>query len=240
MHGNEARSARPLIHPSLICLDLCNIEHDVKVLGDIGYSALHIDIVDGRFSPSMPLGLEMLRQLRKKTSLPFDAHVMAIEPDFFIDELLDIGVDQLCMHIETTHHIDQYINKIQARGVRAGVALNPATSLSVLEYVIGKCDFVLLMLINPGYAHIAKETQVPYARTKIEDLRKLLDSSGRSIPIEIDGRISLENITSYFQAGADIFVGGSTCLRKDDDLCSGKAEIDKIIAAAVRRNEELP
>lgn len=233
MNRPDTKPARPSIHPSLICVDLCNIERDVKILADVGYPALHIDIVDGRFSPSMPLGLEMLRQLRQKTTLPFDAHVMAIEPDFIIDELLDIGVDQLCIHVETTHHIDHYINKIQARGVRAGVALNPATPLSVLEYVIGKCDYVLLMLINAGYAHLAKERQVPYARVKIENLRRLLDQNGRSIPIEIDGRISLENIKSYYKAGADIFVGGSTCLRKNDDLVSGKAEIDRVIAEAV-------
>ncbi len=222
-----------MIYPSLICLDQCNIERDVRILADAGYPALHIDIVDGRFSPSMPLGLEMLRQLRGKTTLPFDAHVMAIEPDFFIDELLDIGVDQLCLHIETTHHIDHYINKIQERGVRAGVAINPATSLSILDYVMGKCDYILLMLINPGYAHLAKERQVPYALTKIENLRKRLDQGNRSVPIEIDGRISLENIKSYYQAGADIFVGGSTCLRKDDDLVSGKAEIDRVIAESI-------
>jgi ribulose-phosphate 3-epimerase len=240
MQRHEARPAQPIVHPSLICLDLCNIERDVRVLADAGYPALHIDIVDGRFSPSMPLGLETLRQLRERTSLPFDAHVMAIEPDFFIDELLDIGVDQLGLHIETTHHIDQYINKIQARGVKAGVALNPATSLSVLEYVMGKCDYVLLMLINPGYAHLAKERQVPYAQTKIENLRKHLDQIGRNIPIEVDGRISLENIKSYHQVGADIFVGGSTCLRKNGDLVSGKAEIDRAIAEAISRKEEFP
>lgn len=217
------------MYPSLICADLCNLERDVKVLADIGYTALHVDIVDGYFSPSMPMGLEVIRQLRKKTTLPFYTHLMAKAQDFFLEELLDIGIEQLCFHVETTHHVDHYLNLLKNHGVRAGLALNPGTTLSVLEYVVEKCDFILLMLINPGYAHLKNETQVPYALTKIIKLRRLLDERGLDIPIELDGRISLDHIVKYHEAGADIFIGGTTCLFKNGDLVAGKVEIDRVI-----------
>ena len=229
MDEQRNNRGKPIVYPSLICADLCNLERDVKVLSDIGYTGLHVDIVDGYFSPSMPIGLDVIRQLREKTPLPFYTHLMAKEQDFFLEELIDIGIEQLCIHVETTPHLDHYLNRIKNNGVRAGLALNPGTPLSVLEYVVEKCDFILLMLINPGYAHLKNETQVPYALTKITNLRRLLDERGLDIPIELDGRISLDHIAKYHEAGADIFIGGTTCLFKNGDLVTGKAEIDRII-----------
>ena len=129
-----------ILSPSLICLDLCNLERDVKTLEETGIQMLHIDILDGHFSPSMPLGLDTVRQLRARTDLQFDCHVMVTEQDYFIDELLDIGVEQIVFHGETQPHIDGMLNRIHDRGVRAGVALRPATPLSELEYVLEKCD----------------------------------------------------------------------------------------------------
>lgn len=115
------------------------------------------DILDGHFSPSMPLGLDTVRQLRDRTDMAFDCHVMVTESDYFVDELLDIGVQQIVFHAETESHIDGMLNRIHAKGVRAGVALKPATPLCVLDYVLDKCDTVLLMLINPGYAFVKGE-----------------------------------------------------------------------------------
>lgn len=169
---------------------------------------LHVDIVDGYFSPSMPLGLETVRQLRAKTTLPFDAHVMAKKPDYFIDTLLDIGVQQLVFHYETCDHVDEMLQRISSRGVRAGVALKPATPLSVLEYIIDNCDVVLLTLINPGYASNKSEKQVHYADRKIRELRELIDKRGLSTMIEIDGRVTKEN-TRRWEGIVDIFVTGT-------------------------------
>ena len=180
---------RCIISPSLICLDMCNLESQAKLLEAHGIKALHVDILDGHFSPSMPLGLDTVRQLRAKTNLEFDCHVMVTEPDYFVDELLDIGVQQLVFHAETERHLDGMLNRIHAKGVRAGVALKPGTPLSALEYVLEKCDTVLLMLINPGYAFVKGETQVDYAARKIHDLRKMIDERGLDTKIEIDGRI---------------------------------------------------
>lgn len=203
-----------LFSPSLICLDLCNLEEQVRVLERCGIEALHVDILDGHFSPSMPLGLDTVRQLRDRTGLAFDCHVMVTEQDYFVDELLDIGVQQIVFHAETQPHIDGMLNRIHDRGVRAGVALKPATPLSVLEYVLEKCDTVLLMLINPGYAFVKGEKQTVYAERKLRDLREMIDSRGLNTKIELDGRVSGDNIQKYAKI-ADEFVVGSTCIRRE-------------------------
>ena len=198
--------------PSLITLDMCNLESQVRELETAGIKVLHIDILDGHFSPSMPLGLETVRQLRKKTDLMFDVHLMATENDYFVDELLDIGVQQLVFHAETEAHIDNRLNQIHNKGVRAGVALKPSTPLSVIEYVLEKCDTVLLMLINPGYAGHAHEKQVHYAARKVADLRSMINKAGLPTLIEIDGRISKDNIRQYGKDAVELFVAGSTCI----------------------------
>ena len=210
--------AEPCIFsPSLICLDLCNLERDVRRLEQAGIGMLHVDILDGHFSPSMPLGLDTVRQLRALTDLPFDCHVMAVDNTYFIDELLDIGVQQIVFHAETEPHVAGTLSRIRAKGVRAGLALRPATSLDVLTYPIEQCDTVLLMLINPGYASLKDEAQVPYARRKVEDLRRLIEERAPGTAVELDGRISQENIRQYVSCGlADIFVVGSTCLKRSD------------------------
>ena len=205
-----------ILSPSLICLDMCNLEREVRSLEKAGIKMLHVDILDGHFSPSMPLGLDTVRQLRAKTDMFFDCHVMVTEQDYFVDELLDMGVDQIVFHGETQSHIDGMLNRIHAKGVKAGVALKPSTSLTELEYVLDKCDTVLLMLINPGYAFVKGEKQVAYADRKIRELRKMITDRGLKTKIEVDGRISQDNIRTYGKGDVDIFVTGSTCIKKDN------------------------
>lgn len=205
-----------IISPSLICLDMCNLESQVRMLEEAGIKMLHVDILDGHFSPSMPLGLDTVRQLRAKTNLQFDCHVMVTEQDYFVDELLDIGVEQIVFHGETQPHLDGMLNRIHAKGVKAGVALKPATPLSELDYVLEKCDTVLLMLINPGYAFVKGEKQVAYADRKIRELRSMIQERGLDTKIEVDGRISRQNMIDYGKNDVDIFVTGSTCLDRND------------------------
>ncbi len=205
-----------IISPSLITLDLLNLESQVRQLEEAGIEMLHVDLLDGYFSPSMPIGLDVVRQLRRKTDLEFDVHVMVNSYDYFIDELLDIGVQQIIFHAETEPHIDRRLNMIHEHGVRAGIALRPATSLTVLDYVLDKCDTILLMLINPGYAGSRTERQVPYAERKIKELRKMIDDRGLKTKIEIDGRISPADIESFGSHDVDIFVAGSTCINRAD------------------------
>lgn len=205
-----------IISPSLICLDMCNLESQIRILEQSGIQVLHVDILDGHFSPSMPLGLDTVRQLRQKTDMFFDCHVMVENQDFFVDELLDIGVQQIVFHAETQPHIDGMINRIHAKGVKAGIALKPSTPLSTVEYVLDKCDSVLLMLINPGYAFLKGEKQVAYADRKIRQLRQMINERGLDTKIELDGRISPDNIRTYGKDLANVFVTGTTCLDRND------------------------
>ena len=218
-------SEKCVLSPSLIsCCDLCNLEPSVRQLERAGIEMLHVDILDGHFSPSMPLGLDTVRQLRKKTDMIFDFHVMTTSHDFFIEELLDIGVEQLVFHGEMEPHMDHRLNQIRSKGVRAGIALKPATPLSTLEYVLEKCDAVLLMLINPGYAQNKGEGQVPYAARKVRELRSMIQSRGLDTKIILDGRVSKQNMEAFVPDGiADIFVAGSTCLDKTNLEESAKA-----------------
>ena len=231
MDTNNIWNEKCIISPSLICLDMCNLESQVRILEKAGISMIHVDILDGHFSPSMPLGLDLVRQLRAKTDLAFDCHVMVTEQDYFVDELLDIGVQQIVFHGETQPHIDGMLNRIHAKGVRAGVALRPATPLSMLDYVLEKCDTVLLMLINPGYAFSKGEKQVSYADRKMLELRSMIDKRGLDTKIELDGRISRDNFLAYGKGQADIFVSGSTVLVRD--------RLEETASELVRFREEL-
>ena len=231
MDTNNIWNEKCIISPSLICLDMCNLESQVRILEKAGISMIHVDILDGHFSPSMPLGLDLVRQLRAKTDLAFDCHVMVTEQDYFVDELLDIGVQQIVFHGDTQPHIDGMLNRIHAKGVRAGVALRPATPLSMLDYVLEKCDTVLLMLINPGYAFSKGEKQVSYADRKILELRSMIDKRGLDTKIELDGRISRDNFLAYGKGQADIFVSGSTVLVRD--------RLEETASELVRFREEL-
>lgn len=207
-----------IISPSLISVcDLCNLEGSVRQLEQAGIEMLHVDILDGHFSPSMPLGLDTVRQLRKKTDMFFDVHLMTTAHDFFVEELLDIGVQSLVFHGEMEPHMDNRLNQIHKAGVKAGVALKPGTCLNTLEYVLEKCDSVLLMLINPGYAQSKSEGQVPYASRKVRELHDMIASRGLPTKVILDGRISKQNMEDFAPEGiADIFVAGSTCLDKTD------------------------
>jgi ribulose-phosphate 3-epimerase len=216
LNAGAVWETRPVLSPSLICLDMCNLQAQAETLERAGTGVLHVDIIDGYFSPSLPLGLETVKQLKNRTSMLFDAHVMATANDYFVDELLDIGAAQIVFHIETEPHADHQLKKIKERGVRAGVALKPATPLSELEYVLEYCDSVLLMLINPGYAWSAYERQVPYAERKIKSLAAMIRERGLNTGIIVDGRVSLQNVADFTVLGVSQFVLGSTCLKPDD------------------------
>lgn len=200
------------ISPSLICTDMCNLERSVRELEDAGVDMLHIDIIDGYFSPSMPLGLDTVSALRKKTGLPFDVHLMVNDNGFFINEMLNTGVQQICFHYESAVHADRLLSTIKKSGACAGVALAPATPVSVLEYIIEKCDYIMLMLINPGFAGYSDENPVSYALRKIADTYQFINKRGLDVSVEIDGRVSIENIENYVSTGADILVAGSSSL----------------------------
>ena len=200
------------ISPSVMCADLVNLENSIKELEAIGVDSLHIDLIDGLFSPSMPLGIDTVKKLRKITNMEFDVHIMSMNNELFINEMLDIGAESITFHYESSFHTDRLINLVKRSGAKVGVALNPATSLSVLDYILPQCDSILLMLINPGFATDKGEKQVSYADKKVKDLSELIRKNNLDTKIQVDGRVSLETIPGLVKAGADSLVVGSTSL----------------------------
>lgn len=201
-----------ILSPSIMCGDLINLEKSINEIEQNGLNNLHIDVIDGSFSPSMPLGLDTIKALRKKTNLNFDVHIMSDNNEFFINEIISIGAESITFHLESSKHIDRYIKLIKESGSKVGVALNPSTPLSSLEYIIDQIDMVCLMLINPGFATNKNEKQVTYANRKVSDLKKMIDERDLDVSIQVDGRVSMETIYNLVLSGADNLVLGSTSL----------------------------
>ena len=202
-------SSEPHIHisPSVMCADLCNLETDIRDLETAGIDMLHFDLMDAHFVPNMPIGLALIQQLRTKTDAAFDIHLMVENNDFFVDAVAEIGVQQIAVHVESATHLDRTLSLIHARDIKAGAALNPATPLSALDYVLDRLDFVLIMTVNPGFAG---QKVVPATLRKIAECRAFLGKRGLNLPIEVDGNVSFENIPKMVSAGADILVGGTS------------------------------
>jgi ribulose-phosphate 3-epimerase len=219
------------ISPSLICMDLCNLEQNVRELESVGCDMLHIDLLDGYFSPSMPIGIDVIKQLRKKTDLFFDCHLMTMDCTFFMEELVNAGVEQLCFQVETERHISKKLSYLKEHGVKPGVALSPSTSLSVLDYALEQCDFVLLMMINPGYASNEGEKKIVSLLQKIKDLKAMIDCKGLATTIELDGRVYPQDIEMYIDAGASTFVAGTSSLfHRKGSLKENYMQLQELIA----------
>lgn len=218
------------LSPSIMCADLTNLKESISEIEKIGIDALHVDLIDGNFSPSMPLGIESIKEMKEITDIPFDIHIMSNNNELFIKEMLDIGAQHISFHYESSLHVDRYIQLIKNNGSKVGIALNPSTSLSVLDYILPEVDTVVLMLINPGFAGNKHEKQVSYANKKIKDLKDLIDKKGLSTSIQVDGRVSLEAIPELVKSGADNLVLGSTSLfRKGKSLLENKQLIQEAV-----------
>ncbi len=192
-----------------MCADLCNLESDVKALESIGVDLLHFDLMDAHFVPNMPIGLELLSQLRPKTDCPYDVHLMVEDNDFFISKLSEIGVQQITVHAESALHLDRTLGLIRDYGIKAGLALNPATPIGAINYVLDRIDYILIMTVNPGFAG---QSMVPSALQKIADCQTFLQQRDVSLPIEVNGNVSFENIPKMVGAGANILVAGSSSI----------------------------
>ena len=202
---------------SVMCADLLNMEEAVRELERAGIDYLHVDIMDGDFVPNITLGFDLINALKKKTDIPLDVHMMVNEPSKFID-MMNLGEnDILCVHYESEMHIARTLEKIKAKGVKAGLAINPGTPVENYRYLTELIDMALVMTVNPGFAG---QKIVPFAARKVRDTRELLDSlGGKDILIEVDGNISPENGVKMSKAGADIFVLGTSALFvKDRDM----------------------
>ena len=219
-----------IISPSLICSDLCNLEREVKLFESINLKYLHVDIIDPHFSPSMPIGLSTVKQLKDRTDMLFDIHIMSTLNEFFIKELLYIKPNSIIFHYETSLHAEKLLQLIKEKDIKTGIALNPATPINVLEFIGCNCNYVLLMLINPGYADGRNEKIVPYALKKIDECRKFLNNNNYNSKIIVDGRISLDIMPDIINAGAQVVVGGTgTIFRKGFSYIENYKEVSLII-----------
>ena len=216
------------ITPSMMCADLAHLPETLSAFADAGIEYLHIDVMDGHFVNNLCLGTDFCRQLRRMTDIPLDLHLMITEPEKKLD-WFDIQPGEfVAVHAEATAHLQRTLAAIRDRGARAMAALNPATPLSVLDYVTGDLDGVLIMTVNPGFAG---QKLIPATLDKIADCRAYLDARGcESVTIEVDGNVSFENAEKMRARGADMFVAGtSSVFAKDGDLRDNIAKFREAI-----------
>ncbi|MBO5223491.1 MAG: ribulose-phosphate 3-epimerase [Clostridia bacterium] len=216
------------IAPSLMCADFTNIKQELSTMQQCGIEFLHIDIMDGVFVPNITLSSAVVKQFRKITSIPYDYHLMITNPEQKADMIDVKDGDLVSVHYESTPHVLKAVQVYKAKGAKVGIALNPATPINVLEYLLSEIDFVLIMTVNPGFSG---QTMVPNALEKIADTRKFLDKRGyKNMPIEVDGNVSFDNAPKMRKSGADIFVAGtSSVYSKDADLEQNIINFRKLI-----------
>ena len=208
----ENKTHKKQIAPSVMCADFMNLKQCIQELEENGIEYLHVDIMDGRFVPNFTLGTDFCRILKKSTSIPLDIHLMVENPEEKLG-WFDFGEgDYVSVHYESTAHLQRVLAEIRKRGARPMVALNPATPIEVLRWVLPDIDGVLLMTVNPGFAG---QKLVPQCLEKITELRAYLDERGyENVEIEVDGNVSFENARKMSDAGADIFVAGTSSIFK--------------------------
>ena len=196
----------PLISPSILSADFARLADAVQQVEAGGADWIHVDVMDGHFVPNLTVGPPMVEALRKVTTLPLDVHLMMTNPDEFIPEFAKAGADILTVHVETCPHLHRTVQSIKEQNVKAGVSLNPATSATTLEHILGDVDLVLVMSVNPGFGG---QNFIDGTLDKIRQIRTMINTSKGSPYLEVDGGITVLNVASVLKAGANVLVAGS-------------------------------
>ena len=199
--------------PSVLSADFSKLGEDVKTIEDAGAHLIHVDVMDGHFVPNITIGPAVMKSLVRWTSMPFDAHLMISDPDKYAPLFVTPQTEFITVHAEACTHLHRTLQSIRALGVKAGVALNPATSLSAVEYVADLADLILVMSVNPGFGG---QSFIPSALEKVQRLADLRAEKGYTFEIEIDGGVGLGNIAEVSAAGVDIAVAGSAVYGAED------------------------
>lgn len=194
------------VAPSILSADFANMGRDIEMLKKWGASYAHCDVMDGVFVPNMSFGPQLIKAIKKYTSLPLDVHLMITQPERYVEMFAKAGADIITVHQEATMHLQRTLKLISDCGAKVGVALNPATSISSLENVLDDIDMVLIMTVNPGYGG---QSLIPATISKIAAMKSMIEKSGNNIEIEVDGGIYPDNAQQLISAGADIIVAGS-------------------------------
>lgn len=201
------------IAPSILAADFANLERDVKIVEAAGADMLHIDVMDGHFVPNITIGYPVVKSLRKVSNLVFDIHLMIENPESYIREFAKSGADIITVHVEAANHLHRLVQMIKDEGLKAGVALNPATPVYTLEQIIYDIDMVLVMSVNPGFGG---QKFIGSVYDKIAAVKSLIDSKGLAVDLEVDGGIGPDNVKMVAECGANIIVAGSAVFNSKD------------------------
>jgi ribulose-phosphate 3-epimerase len=201
------------IAPSILSADFSRLGEELRAIELAGADYVHIDVMDGHFVPNITIGPLIVEAARRVTALPLDVHLMIENPDCYIPDFAAAGADIIVVHAEAVNHLHRTVQLIRSLGKKAGVSLNPATSLNCLEYVLDDLDLVLLMTVNPGYGG---QSFIDACLPKVHSLRAMLDRRGCEAELEVDGGVKVSNIAAIAHAGADVFVAGSAVFGSSD------------------------
>lgn len=201
------------IAPSILSADFSKLGEEIRSIEKAGADIIHIDVMDGDFVPNITFGPPVIKAIRKYTKLPFDVHLMISNPDRYIADFKEAGADIITVHVEACTHLHRTLQSIRSMGVKAGVALNPATDTESIRYVMDVADMVLVMTVNPGFGG---QMLIEPVLQKIGKVRSIAKESGKAIDIEVDGGVNTENSIKVIQAGADIIVSGSAVFSSSD------------------------